>query len=358
MGYGIAAIIAIIAGVLAWLSTKSWRWANVVLVFLIVCAASTFGFLAAYTLKVHSAWRSRANEAVVKIEREETAKREKLDGILDENGQLQGGVRQMSQQVQDLIIRRGPAWFDAQREKTGPDGSSQVTIEAPEPHGVPTQSVVYVFDAVPVSEGGRYLGEFRVTEAGAGKTIKLEPNLTLTDRELKQLRASKGLWNIYLKMPADENDVLVALSDEQADALLPKDLDESYRKGTRTEAEMSDWVYLFHRFAMQRDLLKDQKVKLESNIARLEESTGSVNEKIEFRSKEKADLESDQQDFATELGAVTTYAKTLEAKSEQLAAELAAARMENAKLAAELKMLQLKAADRINQQTETAQATP
>ena len=113
MGYGIAAIIAIIAGVLAWLSLKSWRWANVVLVFLIVCAASTFLFLAVYTLKVQNAWRTRVNEATAKIEQEEAEYEKKLYGVRDENGRLAGGVQQLKREVQDWVVRRGAAWFDA-----------------------------------------------------------------------------------------------------------------------------------------------------------------------------------------------------------------------------------------------------
>ena len=357
MGYGVAGIILIIAGVLAWLSFTSWRWANVVLVFLIVCAASTFGYLAAYTLKVHSAWQSRVSEGLVKVEQEETAKQEKLQGVRDENGRLKNGVRQLSQQVQDLVVRRGPAWFDAKPDKIAADGSSQVTIESPEPHGVPAQSIIYVFEAAPVTDGGAYLGEFRVTESG-GKAIKLEPNLPLTPGEITRLRATKQPWNIYLKMPADENDVFVALNDEQAEALLPKDLDESYRKGTRSEDEMSDWVFLFHDYALQRDLINDETAKLQDHIARLESALASTNTKIDDGKQEKESLEGDLTGFDAERVAVTKYVGDLEAKAKKLASDLAALQAKNIKLAAELKALQTKAAELINQRTETAQATP
>ncbi len=357
MGYAVAGIIVIISGVLAWLSVASWRWFNITLVFLIVCAASTMGFLAAHTLKVHSAWRSRTNEGLLKIAAEEKFKYEKLEGIRDENGTLKAGIRQMKQQVQDLIVARGPAWFDAKPEGINPDGSAEVTIEVPEPHGVSGQSIVFVFESTPVADGGAYLGEFRVSESAA-KSIKLQPNLPLTADELKRLRATKGLWNIYLKMPADENEVYVALSDEEAETLLPKDLDASFRKGTRTEEQMSDWVFLFHNYSLERELINDQKAKLQSNIARLEESLGRSKKKIAYRTKEKADLGFDKQGFEAERVAVASYAAELEAKSTKLAAELAEVRAQNARLAAELKALQLKAAERINQRTETAQATP
>jgi hypothetical protein len=105
-------------------------------------------------------------------------------------------------------------------------------------------------------------------------------------------------------------------------------------------------------------LLDHQKTQLQSNIERLEESIARSKEKMEYRTKEHADLEFDKQGFAAELAAVTKYADALEAKSKKLTADLTAVRAQNAKLAAQLKALQLKAADLINQLTETAQATP
>jgi hypothetical protein len=237
------------------------------------------------------------------------------------------------------------------------DATVEVTIESPEPHGVPPQSVAYVFEADPITAGGAYLGEFKVTEAPAeGKLIKLQPNTAFTAPQLARLRATKGLWNIYLKMPPDENDPFVALSEEQAATLLPNDLAESFRKGTRTEQEMTDWVFLFHYYDMQRELLNDEKAKLQSNITRLEEAEARNQQKVAYRTQEIANLQTDKQGFEAERVAVTGYVKELEAKAEKLSAELAEMRAEITKAAAELKALQLEAADRINQRTETAQA--
>jgi hypothetical protein len=62
MGYAVAGIIVLVAGGLCWLCLKTWRWPNVVLLFLNICAISVFGYLAGYTLKVHSAWRTVVNQ--------------------------------------------------------------------------------------------------------------------------------------------------------------------------------------------------------------------------------------------------------------------------------------------------------
>lgn len=358
MGYAIAGIIVILAGVLAWLSYKSWRWANVVLAFLIVCAASTFGYLSAYTLKVHDKWRTLANKQTAEIEKEEALKQQKIEGVRDETGRLQNGIRQLTRQVQDLIVSRGQAWFDVKPEKIAADGSAvEVSIDAPEPHGVPPQSIVFVFEADPTSDGAAYLGEFVATDV-VDKTVKLKPNLPLTARQVEQLKGTKGLWTIFLKMPADENSVFALLTDEQAEAMLPKDVDEAYRKGTRNEDQMSDWVYLFHNFALQRELLADEMVKLNDRITRLAGAEDRNQQKITDSTQEKADLEVDNEGFVTELNTVKKYADMLDAKAKKLAAETSALRAQNTKLAAELKALQLKAAELINQRTETAQASP
>lgn len=359
MGYGVAAIIVILAGVLAWLSFKSWRWANVILFFLLICASATLVYLSAYTLKVQNAWRTQVNKANELIAQEQTALEQKIQGIRDENGRFQGGVRQLSQQVQDLIVRRGPAWFDAKPSRIGGDGGAEITVESPEPHGVPAQSVVYIFEADPITAGGAYLGEFKVTDSPPdSKIVKLVPNTVFTANQINRLRATKGLWSIYLKMPADENEAFVALTDEQAATLLPKDLPESFRKGTRTEQEMTDWVFLFHYYDLQRELLNDDKAKIQSNITRLEESLARNQQKIVYRTQEKKNLETDKQGFEAEKTAVTNYVQELETKSQKLTEELAATRAQIAKYSAELKALQLEAADRINQRTETAQASP
>ena len=211
--------------------------------------------------------------------------------------------------------------------RVGNDGACEVQVETPEPHGVPTQSLVYVFESDPISKGGAYLGEFRVAEAPAdGKIVKLFPSMPLSPQQVARLQARKALWNIYLKMPPDENEAFIALTDEQVQMILPPELVESHRKGNRSEQEMSEWVYIFHQYALQKELLSDDKAKIQSNVTRLQEAEERNQKKIAYRTQEKANLESDKVGFESERDAVTKYAEELEKKSDQLAGELAAAR--------------------------------
>jgi hypothetical protein len=361
MGYAVAGIIAIIAGVLAWLSTKTWRWYNVALAYLVVCAAATFGYLAANTLKAHNKWRSAANTLNADIAKEEAAHQKLLTGVRDENGRLKNGLQQLKREVQDLIVRRGQAWFDVKPVSIAKDGSGAVTVEigAPEPHGMVPQSVVYVFEVRPIGEGGSYLGEFKVTEAPAGsKEVQLVPNLELTPAQVDRLSKTQGDWTIYLKMPNDENAVFAALPDADAESIVPKDFPEAYRKGQRPEADMTDWVYRFHEYALQRELLGDEMTKIKNNISRLEESEKRNQEKIAYRTEEKGELEFDLQGFDTERKSVAQLATELDAKAKKFEHEESRLRASIAKLAAELKAIQTEAADRINAQTATAQAGP
>lgn len=360
MGYAIAGIIAILAGVLAWLSTASWRWYNIALVYLIVCAAATFGFLAANTLKVHSVWRGTANQLEEKIAQEQAAQQKLLVGERDKSNQLQGGIRQLQRELQALVVRRGAAWFDVKPTGIAKDGSSiKVEIESPEPTGIIPQSVVYVFESKPIGEGGAYLGEFKVTEAPAdSKEVQLAPNLPLTPPQVDRLTKTQSLWTLYLRMPPDENAVFAALPDEDAEAIIPEKFPEAYRKGTREESQMTDWVYLFHEFALQRNLLSDEMVKMQNSVSRLEESEKRNQEKIAYRTQEKSNLEFDLQGFDTERKSVTQFAGELAAQAEKLNRETDRLRANIAKLAAELKAIQTEAADRINARTATAQVAP
>jgi hypothetical protein len=250
------------------------------------------------------------------------------------------------------------AWFDVKPVGISRDGSLVTAeIESPEPHGMIPQSVVYVFESKPISEGGVYLGEFKVTSAPAdSKEVQLAPNLSLTPTQVDHLTKPKGNWTIYLKMPSDENAAFAALSDEDADAILPKDVPEAYRKGERPLSEMTDWVYLFHEYALQRELLGDERTKIQNNISRLEESEKRNQEKIAYRTQEKSELESDFQGFEIERKAVKSYVSELSAKAQKLEQEATQRRANVAKLAAELKAIQTEAADRINARTATAQA--
>jgi hypothetical protein len=330
------------------------------LAYLVVCAAATFGFLAANTLKVQNKWRTAANQLEVAIAKEEVTRQERLTGARDKNGKLTNGIRQLKRELQSLVVRRGLAWFDVKPVSIAKDGSVvKVEIEAPEPHGMIPQSVVYVFEARPIGEGGAYLGEFKVTEAPAdSREVQLAPNLDLTPAQVNRLTKTQGLWTIYLKMPADENDVFASLPGDDAESIVPKDFPEAYRKGERPESDMTDWVYRFHEYALQRELLGDEMTKIQNNISRLEESEKRNQEKIAYRTLEKGELESDLQGFDTERNAVTQFAAELDAKARKLEQEVTQLRTSVAKLAAELKAIQTEAADRINAQTATAQAGP
>ena len=78
--------------------------------------------------------------------------------------------------------RRGTVWFGVHLEKIDPQtGVGTLTIESPQPHDI-VNNMVPLFEQRPVAEeAGKYLGEFKVTVDGTAKTVKIAPNLPLTD---------------------------------------------------------------------------------------------------------------------------------------------------------------------------------
>lgn len=357
MGYAVAGIIVLVAGGLCWLCLKTWRWPNVVLLFLNICAVAVFGYLAGYTLKVHSAWRTVVNKQTAELAQLTETHERLLNGQRAANDEFEKGVRQLQQEVRDLMVRRGPAWFEvAVARKPGADGATDLSIETPSPHGLSENAIVYAFDLEPGSEGGRYLGEFKVTKAAPDQPIlSIAPTTELTPEELATLGKARAEWMLYQKMPADENEVFTLLTDEQAEELLTEDMAE-FRKGERSPEEFHDYVYLFHQHKLQRKLLQQEMVEIQDRIERLVESEARNQGKIKYRQGELAELKDDLAGFETERTTVADFLKQLQAKDTTLAEEVAKLRKDNAEMAAEIKALQTKAADLINARANTAQA--
>ena len=123
-------------------------------------------------------------------------------------------------------------WTDCQPQ-AGPQTAQtgQVAV-ATNVRGISPQLVLQVFDATPVQDGGRYLGEFRVAEVQeAAGLLTLEPSLRMSARELQRLAtgaASGATWTLYETMPVDTHETFADLTPEQLKQLLPADSVEEY----------------------------------------------------------------------------------------------------------------------------------
>lgn len=353
----------VIALAMAVLSYKTTRIYNIVLMFLVFCAVIPYAYLAARTLKTQKAWR----ELALKQEKELEDLDQKIEKVtsgdmnsssaepvnrtpdtppgLEYSG---SSIRELEIELRRMAVERGGTWRDLQVANIkAADGSVNLTINSPEPHDMAEKMVVFVFD------GQQYLGEFKVTRAGKDKSVGLAPNLNMDASDLRHLADSKGDWTIYQVMPFDDPAALASLTDQERRKLLPKDSVEAMANPARTPR---NYEYIFHNNNQLRILTEAEIVAINENIPRVDGSKAKAEEETKYREQEKTDLEYDLKNFRYEAQAIAAYVQQLRAEVVASRAALKALYLATMRAAAEVTELQLRAAERIDAQTDREQA--
>jgi hypothetical protein len=331
----------------AYKSASTWPIYQVILAELVFLGSIGFMYLAARTLATQTAWRNAVKTKQADLTRIEGEIKQIVEGGPADptSGQPNPkGIRQLQQQLAKLAVERGGVLYDVAVEGVK-DGTVQLKAASPE-HGLVANSVVFAFDQSKFAEGGRYHGEFKVTTAAENNpAIEVEANLPLTESQAKRLAAAKGPWTLYSTMPVDDPAVLAALDDAARQALLPA---ESVAEFAKTDRQARDYEVLFHEHFVQRSLLNDAIMKLQSNIERTEAATKEANTEIGYRETETTNLTADSEKFKYEEKAIAAYRQTLEKRLEQARNRLRAAYTTARQRAAELTANQLRAAKGID----------
>lgn len=208
---------------------------NKVLLGLIFVASIAFFILGARALKTHQYWRTQ----VVQLEEALASEQETYDDLREQ-------VRQLRTELYEQLVDRGRVWYGC-RPQPGPDtqktGAVVVAVEFPDPHQITPNSVLWVFDELPIDNGGKYLGQFAVLGVGGqGNTeVQLQPSMRMTQPELDRVAQSAGrngaAWALYEIMPIDNHHSLslAELSEDELKAILsqvpPEILDEYLSDG-------------------------------------------------------------------------------------------------------------------------------
>ncbi len=355
-------IVPILLGVIllasffvAYLSSQTWPIYQTVLVAFIVIIAVVFFYLGARTLATHKAWGEKVAQLQNEIRTQEQQRLELVGGDQGPTGQMvTGEIPKLKQQLEVLVANRGGALYDIPVEGVK-DGVATVTMSAPE-HGLVPNSVVFVFDQTPLAEGGRYLGEFKVSGVTEkSPAVQLTPNLPLTPAQAQRLATAKGPWTLYSTMPTDDAKMFADLDEPTRQALLPAESLAEYAKADRP---LRDYETFFHDDYVQQSLLNDTIAKITSNIQRTEAAVEETQREIAYRDTEKGNLQSDLSNFQRELKAIAAYEKTLTAKLAELRTSLKDTYLKDRQMAAELTTNQFRAAEEINERTATAAAAP
>jgi hypothetical protein len=374
--------LAVLAGLIAqFIANKYWHWSQLVLVLSVVLAATGFIVLAAETVRVHHVLRAKLPGLEKQINTLLVQNEQLLNGSADTLGLLD-----LQHQWKMLSRERGRVWRNVQPAgEVSDQGVVQIEIAQPQPHGLEQNSIIYAFEAGEVnptdpSNGRQYLGEFRVAETtDAGAT--LEPVLLIDPRTGQRLADSKGPWNLYETMPADQHKLYADLNEEQLRQLLPADSvedfvrhgspatpddDEWHKIGLNENDELvgpenldqaikflydrplRDYAYLFAELAQQRVVLQASQQAVTQDIAKLVVALESAKKLSAFREQEKTANASD-------LAGMKIDRLSIEAHRDLLLQQLATAKQQieqllarNAEFADQLTQRQLGLLETIN----------
>jgi hypothetical protein len=349
---------------LAYMGCKTWPIYQVVLVWFVFAASVGFVYMGARTLKTHQSWRSAAlawQKAVDEVQKENVLLQE---GI--ENGAeiVEPGIEQLEAELHRAVVDRGTVWFRAKVDRIDPKtGVGELTIEKPEPHDIVTKMVLFIFDQQGVAEGGKYLGEFKVTKGdGVAKTIEIAPNLPLTDQDRQRLAQAKDLWALYAVMPVDNSRLYAGMTDAERRALFPGKSPEGLAEYASADRTLRDYEYFFHQNAAERELLAASIATTQHNLQRIASAQQEVEKEIQFRQAERVALTADREKFQFEQKAIHTYLEALEKKLVDVGAQLQASFTATVQAAKNIEQIQLKAAEEIdrltNEQAVLAPAGP
>jgi len=352
IGLAIALVLSFFA---SFLSAKTWKIGQIILVFMVFIAAGAFWILSAATLKLQQSHGQLVNKLQAELELENTTKlvleqgRDAAEGdeavlaaLQRENEAYVAGLRQLEVELHNALLGRGRVWAGVTGGAPAADGTLSITIESPTPHALSTKSVVYVFEEGTLEEGANYLGEFAVTEAGEG-TATLAPAITLIPAAQARLENSNKTWILYEQMPTDSHDMFTALGEDELRRLLPeRTLSEYLKDGKPADADdpedrvmtrkmdgeeqkfyqrqLRDYTTYFHELQLQFFMLRNLVEQKQKDNALLQETVAKANTDSQAREVEIANLESDLGHVKKEIEVITQHAQRVTAVAQRVQA--------------------------------------
>jgi len=206
--------LVLLAGlVLFALGTRGWHWGTISAAILVLFAAAGYTFLAAMLAERERAWRAYVAEYQAKLASERDALMPGPDGRLvpDNNRKPLAALAQdrarWKRVLQRVATWRGRHWDKAAftPPTVAADGSvtaGRLIIEDVDKVTINAGAELYVFDAAPLEESGRFLGAFTVA-AVDGNALSVVPALPPTAAEKALWQADREGVSIYEELPVD-----------------------------------------------------------------------------------------------------------------------------------------------------------
>jgi hypothetical protein len=305
---------------------------NKVLVGLIIVVGLAMLFFAARALKAHTYW----GESVTLHEQAIKAVGNDKQLLIDGNeAEGKPGIRQLKQEVEQMVVGRGRVWRNSQPKVVQADKATVVTQLAA-PHKDAEKTQLFVFEE-PAGQGtGAYLGEFTVVGV-AGQQWELKPTRPMSAAELARLQKSRGPWSLYELMPGEPIDPAAGAQPGSDQAV--------------------DYHVLFNDFYRQRVELQDLTKATTDDAQTVEASDAAARQYLDLLHKETDSTKDELKAMQAEHALVAKHREALEAKLAQLKDAVEKTDQSNRAAASELARLQLEAIRRIDERTsKVAQA--
>ncbi|MEI6240275.1 MAG: hypothetical protein WCR51_07790 [Planctomycetia bacterium] len=206
--------LVLLAGIVLFaVGHRGWNWGTITAAILVLLVATGYTLLAGMLAQRERGWRDIVAGYQTALARERDAlvaggqgklvpdgTRKSLTALADDKARWQ--------RVRDRIDTwRGRHWEKAAFDPPaiGADGSvkaGRVTFEDVEKLTINPGAEVYLFDAAPVEENGRFLGVFRV-EAVDGNALTVVPALAPSEADKALWRAVREEVTVYEDLPVD-----------------------------------------------------------------------------------------------------------------------------------------------------------
>lgn len=367
---------------------------NKVLLGLIFVTSLVYMYMAARTLQTHKTWREASQRQEKQLEDLDEQIEKTLHAFSEQEVIAEMGIEQLRQELFAVLIDRGRVWNNCEPEQIMAEtGAVRVKTDFPDEdnlpgrHGIHEKTILYVFEEADVEAplnqaGGRYLGEFRVTEVADG-LVGMEPAMRMDQRELKRLAESRGPWSLYEVLPYDSHKIVRKMDKDYLQRVLPETVASEYvfdgRPMTRAKAEelglegrivnekgedvadgeegayvrdLRDYGILFSVFHRERTLWYDQRDSAEADKKYAEAAVADAKRQVEFREVEVAGLRRDLAQIRHEMGAIVAHRKAIEGKLAELGQSSAELAANNRSIASQIAQVQMEAQRRIDERTQ------
>ncbi len=343
---------------------------NKILLGLVGVASLALFYLAARTLKTHQYWYNLAQQYQAKIDQVQSDTYKLREGVAPDGTSAPPGIRQVRRELDQLLIDRGRVWHNCVAKLTNVDKAkgtveARVTADASNPDSLANKGncVVYAFEEANAQDGGRYLGEFRVS-VGPDKQPLLQSAMMMPPREIERLTAAKQPWVLYEQMPHDNHRLFADLTDKQKEAILPRDVATEYLNDGKPAAKnepadhtvngkyvraLRDYQTLFHADRINWTQMLDLFEATTRDKALIDSALADARRQEQADAKHVVEAKEKLAKFAHQRDIVKAYHEKLQSQLEAVTAEVDQLLKANQAAADQLARSQWEAVRRIDQ---------